>query len=124
MTVHMLALIYAGLAALPACMHLALAMGAPLGHLTMGGRWRGRLPPRVRGLSILQAVLLGAMAAVVLQSAGLVAIGWPDWTIWPVLALTVMTCIANAISPSRPERLLWTPVIAGMCAAGFGVAFS
>ena len=66
-----LALAYAGLAALPVAMHLAVAAGAPLGRLTVGGRFAGRLSPAWRALALVQAALLGAMAGAVLARAGL-----------------------------------------------------
>lgn len=40
---------------------------------------------------------------------------------WAAVGLTVLTFIANAASPSRPERLLWTPVTAAMAVAAVGV---
>ena len=40
---------------------------------------------------------------------------------WPALAVTLLSLLANAASPSRPERLLWTPVLLMMAAAGLGV---
>lgn len=42
---------------------------------------------------------------------------------WPALGLTLLSLAANAASPSRPERLLWTPVLALMTAAALGVGF-
>ncbi len=114
-----LALAYAGLAASPLALHLALAAGAPLGRLTVGGRFPGRLPPLWRGLAVVQATLLALMAAAVLARAGLApAVLAPLY--WPAMALTLVSLVANAASPSRPERLLWTPVLALMAAAGLG----
>jgi len=111
MTDTALALAYAGLAALPAAMQIALAAGAPLGRFTVGGRFPGRLPGPWRWLALVQAALLGAMALVVLGHAGIgTAAALPGWTIWPVLALTLLTTLANLATPSRPERLVWGPV--------------
>ncbi|MBK0327043.1 hypothetical protein I5535_07030 [Rhodobacteraceae bacterium F11138] len=117
-----LAFAYAGLTALPALMHLALAAGAPLGRLTVGGRFPGRLPPLWRVLALVQMALLGLMAGTVLARAG---IGPELLTLlfWPTLALTLLSLAVNAASPSRPERLLWTPVLLLMAAAVLGVAF-
>jgi hypothetical protein len=42
---------------------------------------------------------------------------------WPAVAVTILSLLANAASPSRPERRLWTPVLASMAVAAFGVAF-
>lgn len=115
------ALIYAGLAALPLAMHLALAAGAPLGRFTLGGRFPDRLPPAWRGLALVQAALLGAMALVVLNRAGLGPANLPSWLFWPVVALTGVTTLANIATPSPPERLVWGPVTLAMLAAALVV---
>jgi len=118
-----LAFAYAGLAALPVLMHLAVAAGAPLGHLTVGGRFPGRLPPAWRALALVQAALLGTMAGAVLARAGVGAAPLAP-LFWPATALTLLSLAANAASPSRPERLLWTPVLFLMAAAALAVGFS
>jgi hypothetical protein len=120
---QVLALVYAGLAALPVLMHLAIAAGAPLGRLTVGGRFPGRLPPRWRALALVQAVLLCAMAGAVLARAGIGALPLAP-LFWPAVALTLLSLVANAASPSRPERLLWTPVLFLMAAAVLGIGLS
>ena len=116
------ALVYAGLTALPLAMQLALAAGAPLGRFSVGGRFAGRLPPAWRILALVQGGVLAAMAVTVLDHGGVLAIGMTAGAIWVVFALTVLTLIANAASPSRPERLLWTPVTALMALAALGTA--
>ncbi|MPQ96099.1 hypothetical protein [Thioclava sp. JE_KL1] len=118
------ALIYAALAALPVAMHIALAAGAPLGRFTLGGRFPGRLPWRWRGLALVQAALLAGMAAAILSDAGVLALGWPPVAFWGAFTLTGLSLLANAASPSRPERLLWTPLLALMvfCALASHVA--
>jgi len=117
-----LAYAYAGLAALPLLMHLSVAVGAPLGHLTVGGRFTGRLPLPWRALALVQAALLALMSGAVLARAGVAAAPLAP-LFWPALALTLISLAANAASPSRPERLLWTPIIFLMAAAALGVAF-
>jgi hypothetical protein len=118
-----LAFAYAGLAALPVLMHLAVAAGAPLGPLTVGGRFPGRLPPVWRALALVQAALLGTMAGAVLARAGVDAAPLAP-LFWPAVALTLLSLVANAASPSRPERLLWTPILLLMAAAALGVGLS
>lgn len=117
-----LAYAYAGLATGPVLMHLAIALGAPLGRLTVGGRFPGRLPPLWRMLALVQAALLGAMAGAVLARAGIGALPLLP-LFWPAVTLTLLSLAANAASPSRPERLLWTPVLFLMSTAALGVAF-
>ncbi|SUZ31236.1 hypothetical protein ROE7235_00972 [Roseibaca ekhonensis] len=117
------AVAYAGLATLPVLMHLAVGAGAPLGRLTVGGRFPGRLPPVWRVLALAQAALLGSMAGAVLARAGIGAAQLVPM-FWPAVVLTLLSLAANAASPSRPERLLWTPVLFLMAAAALGVAFT
>jgi hypothetical protein len=103
-------------------MHIAVAAGAPLGRFTVGGRFPGRLPGPWRALALVQASLLVAMARAMLDRGGVLRLGLPDVVFWAVLALTVLTTIANIATSSRPERLLWGPVTLAMSAAAFGLA--
>ncbi len=112
-----LAITYAIAAALPLAMQLGLILGAPWGRLTLGGRWPGVLPLAVRPFAGLAALLLIWLITVVLDHAGLIAFGYPDWIIWLALALTILTTIANLATPSRPERMLWGPVTLIMSAS-------
>jgi len=120
---QILALAYVGLAGLPVLMHLAIAAGAPLGRLTVGGRFPGLLPPSWRLLALVQAALICTMAGAVLARAD-VGIAALAPLFWSALALTLLSLVANAASPSRPERLLWTPVLFLMAVAALGVGLS
>ncbi len=105
-----LAVTYALAAALPLALQLGLFLGASWGRLTLGGRWPGALPLSVRPLAALAALLLVWLIAVVLDYANLIALELPGWMIWPALALTLLTTLANLATPSLPERRLWGPV--------------
>lgn len=109
------AIAYAALACLPIAMHIAIAFGAPLGRFTVGGRFEGRLPPLWRGLAVVQACILGAMAWVILNE------GSPASWLTVVTVITALSLIANTASPSKPERLLWTPVLFLMTVAALVV---
>lgn len=122
MTPAVFAAAYAGFAALPAVMHIALAAGAPLGRFTVGGRFKGKLPPLWRWLALVQAGLLAVMALVVLQHGGVLNTALPRILFWPVAGLTLLTFFANAASPSAPERRLWTPVTLAMVIAALETA--
>lgn len=115
------AILYALLTAAPFGMQLGLAAGAPWGHLTLGGVNPGRLPPRLRKAAIIQAALLAAMAVTMLGRGGVLDLPLSPWAGWLALALTAMTMVANLITPSRPERLLWGPVTVGMFLCGLVV---
>ena len=102
--------VYAGLVGLTCLFHLAIIWGAPWGSLTMGGRWPGRLPVLARILSLASALLLVVMALVVLAQAGILEADLPHWAHWAVAGLTLVSVLANAATPSPPERLVWLPV--------------
>lgn len=102
--------------------HMAMILGAPWGHLTMGGRWNGALPLPARGLSAVSAVLILLMASVVAARAGLLAWRLPAWSTYAVLAVMVLSIAMHVATPSAAERRLWLPVILvmalGAAAAG------
>lgn len=110
-----------------AAFQVALALGAPWGEWTLGGRYRGALPPRVRGVPVVSAVLLASFAAVVLSRAGVAfpaLAGVSDTAVWAVVAYCALGTVANAITPSRRERALWLPVVVGMLASSLRVALA
>ena len=64
------ALVHLVATAIVVSFQLLLALGAPWGEYTMGGRFPGRFPPRMRVLAVVQAVVLSLLALVVLSAAG------------------------------------------------------
>lgn len=93
---------------------LALALGAPLGRFAWGGS-HVRLPSRLRAASAASIVLYAAFALILLDRAGVIDV-IPDgasriaaWVLTGYLALGIPL---NAISRSRGERLVMTPVVA------------
>lgn len=94
--------------------HTAMILGAPWGHLTMGGRWDGALPLPARGLSAVSAALILLMASVVAARAGLLAWRFPAWSIYAVVGFMVLSIAMHVATPSAAERQLWLPVILAM----------
>lgn len=101
----------AGLAAF----QVALASGAPWGHLAWGGGHDGPLPTQLRLASGVSAVVWVGAAAAGLTRRDTVGVRRARAA---YAAIAVVGTATNAISPSTPERLLWTPVAAAL-AAGF-----
>ena len=87
---------------------LALAAGAPWGELAWGGAGgSGVLPARLRLASALSAaVWVGAGRVVLVRAAGR---GYERTTVC-LAALLMLGSAMNAVSPSRAEARLWTPV--------------
>jgi hypothetical protein len=96
-----------------AVFQLLLAWGRPLGRFAWGGQHEV-LPRRLRIGSAVSVVLYGLIAAVVLQAADEIAV-FPDAVadvgIWVVTGYIALGVPLNAISRSRPERLVMTPVV-------------
>ena len=114
------ALVFAALAAPPFAAQVGLALGAPWGAVTLAGRWPGKLPPRMRIAALAQAAVLLSLAAIALDHGGVIALGLPVGAIWIVVAVSGISAVLNTITPSRIERLLWSPVTILMaCAALF-----
>ena len=97
--------------AMTVAFHTAMMLGAPWGHLTMGGRWDGVLPLPARGLSAVSAALTVLMASIVAARAGLLAWRFPAWSIYAVMAFMVLSIVMHVATPSAAERQLWLPVI-------------
>ncbi len=118
-------IVFAAVAGGVVAFQLALAMGAPWATYAMGGAFPGRFPPPMRVAAVVQAVLIGFLAVVVLSAAGLVL---PDlaavlpWLVWIPVAVSAVALVLNAISRSAGERRIWVPVTAAMLVSSLVVA--
>jgi len=125
MTPKAAAFLFGALAAVVAAFHAALALGAPWGKLTWGGKYPGRLPASMRAAAVFSMALLLGFALIVAVRAG---VAWPEWhgaskyLVWGVVGYCGLGVIANAITPSRWERILWLPVVVAMLACSLMVA--
>ena len=121
------AIIFTILMAGLAIFQLALALGAPLGHFAWGGQHRA-LPTALRIGSLVAIVLYALFSAIVLMRAGPVQAwpdaGWLDPAAWAVAAYMGLGVVVNAISRSRPERLVMTPLVAVLLALALIVALA
>ena len=90
----------------------ANAAGVPWGEASLGGRYPGKYPPRMRIAAVMNMLILGFIAAVVLSEASLMlpqlnpisSIG-----IWVIVVFFIIGTIMNTITPSKIERI-WAPV--------------
>lgn len=90
---------------------VALAAGAPWGRLAWGGRHERALPTELRVASAASALMWGGAVVAAATTSHSPAVTRVR-TAYGVLA--GVGTVMNAVSPSRPERLLWTPVAAAM----------
>jgi hypothetical protein len=115
-------------AAVLACVVLAglavfqglLVAGAPLGRFAWGGQHRV-LPPGLRIGSVV-SIATYLLFAVVLVAAARQETGLADVAVWVLTGYFVLGIGLNAISRSRPERLMMTPVALVLALCCLGVA--
>lgn len=119
--VRLAALVFAALSTVVVLFLIAAILGAPVGHLTMGGRWPGALPPAVRLLSLLSIGFTVLMVTTVLVRAGVFSGHIPTWSMRAVLAYLALAILAHVATPSSAERKLWLPVILALTAAALWV---
>ena len=118
---------YVLLAAL-AVFQIALAAGAPLGHLAWGGQHRV-LPRRLRIASAV-SVLVYALFAWIIAGAAATVDQFGDYDeptppgIWVLTAYFGLGVVMNLVSRSRMERLVMVPVAAVLCACCLIIALA
>ena len=93
----------------------ALASGAPVGHYAWGGQHRV-LPTNLRISSGVTVLIYLALAVVALGAAGVIAWSPPGALVWAVFGLLALGIVMNAISRSKPERMVMTPFVTVLAA--------
>lgn len=106
------AIVFAVLTGIVILFQACLAAGVPWGAASMGGKYPGKYPAKMRVVAIINMLVLGFIAAIVLSKADVLlpqlktiaTIG-----IWVVVAFFVLGTVMNTITPSKIERI-WAPV--------------
>jgi len=79
----------------------------------MGGKYKGKYPPKMRVVSFINILVLSFLMITVLIRAG---VFYPEYqaktlvTMWFVAGFTWLSTVMNWITPSRIERKIWGPV--------------
>jgi hypothetical protein len=97
---------------------IALALGAPFGKASWGGKHKGVLPIRLRTASGVAAVLVYPLITLfVLAASGLIDSSLTEGTrrvgMWVLNAFFAVGALANFVSRSIIERI-WGPVTLGL----------
>lgn len=106
---------------------IALVFGLPWGELAWGGAHVGTLPDHLRAASVISALVLTMFGLIVSVRAGLILSGWMRIArklVWVVVVYAGLGVIANAITPSAWERIIWLPVCIALLISSIVVARS
>ena len=79
----------------------------------MGGRFRGKLPPKMRIAALVQILIVFVFTFIVLIASGLAFsqfLNQGKIAIWLVVAFFILGSILNLSTPSKGERIIWGPV--------------
>ena len=99
--------------------HVLLSAGAPWGAFAWGGSRTGVLPKKLRIASAASAAFWIAMAIIVADYGEVISAGIDRSVALLVIriltALLAIGTVLNLMSPSKKEKLLWTPVAAVCC---------
>jgi len=109
-----------------AVFQVLLVAGAPLGRFAWGGQSEV-LPTRLRIGSAVSVVLYGVFALLMLQAAGAVTVlprGPVGIAIWVLAGYFTLGIVMNAVSRSRPERLVMTPLVTVLAVAALVLALN
>lgn len=121
------AVTYAVLAAAVVVFQFCLTIGLPWGEASMGGRFPGKYPPRMRFVSATNMAVLSFLAIIVLSKADVLLPqlrSFSNVAIWFVVAFSAVGVVLNTITPSKIERTIWAPVTVLQLAAVIIVALS
>lgn len=89
-----------------------LAAGMPWGAASMGGRYPGKYPPKMRVVAIVNMMVLGFIILIVLSKADLFLPSLKPISmvgIWFIVVFFGVGTVLNTITPSKIERI-WAPV--------------
>ena len=111
MNTSTLAIIYALSMSIIIIFQGCLAAGLPWGAASMGGKFPGKYPPKMRIVAVINMFVLSFLALIVLSKAGLVLpqiTTFANYAIWFVVAFGLVSIVLNSITRSKIERI-WVP---------------
>ena len=91
-----------------------LAVGLPWGAASMGGKFPGKYPPKMRLVAVINMIILSIFIFIVLIRANILFSRFhliSIYIIWIVVLFSAMSVVLNSITKSKVERI-WIPVTA------------
>lgn len=102
---------YAVFMAIVVVFQFCLAIGIPWGAASMGGKFPGKYPPKMRVVAVVNMAMLCFLTLIVLTRAGLILpqlFVMSKHAVWFVVVFSAISVVLNTITPSKIERI-WVP---------------
>lgn len=106
------AYVFVVLAVVIGAFQVALALGAPLGEYTLGGKFPGKLPQGMRAAALVQLVILFIFVVIVMAKAGIAFEQFHSGAkigAWIVAVFFALGTVMNMSSPSPKEKRIMGP---------------
>ena len=105
---------------------LCLALGAPWGVASMGGKFPGKYPSKMRIVALINMVVLCFVGCSVLIKANMMLPqfkAFSNTAIYFVVGFFAIAVVLNTITSSKIERTIWAPVTTVQLITSVIVAF-
>jgi hypothetical protein len=126
MLVQTSAIIFTALTAIVVIFQGCLAAGVPWGKASMGGKYPGEYPPKMKVVAMVNMVVLSFFALIIISKADILLPQLKQVSrigIWIVVGFFSLSTVMNSITPSKIERI-WAPVAFIQLAASIIVAIN
>ncbi len=126
MIVTISAYIYSILMGIVIVFQACLAIGLPWGAASMGGKYPGKYPPKMRIIALINISVLSILILIVLIKAGLLLSQFStfsNYAIWFAIFFALANTVLNTITKSKIERI-WMPITAIQLVASIIVALN
>jgi hypothetical protein len=126
MSVTTAAIIFAIFSGIVIIFQAFLAAGMPWGAASMGGKFPGKYPPKMRVVALINILVLVLITMIVLIRAEIILLhlfSISKVAIWFVVVFSALGTVLNTITPSKIERI-WAPVAAIQLIVSLVVALS
>jgi hypothetical protein len=104
----------------------SLAAGMPWGAASMGGKFPGKYPPKMRVVALINILILIFIGLIGLIRVNIIfpqIMPLAKPAMWVVVSFFVIGTVLNIITPSKIERI-WAPVAAAQTIASINIALS
>lgn len=106
------AIIYTISTAIVVLFQVCLAIGLPWGAASMGGKYPGKYPPKMRIIALVNMIVLSFLTIIVLVKSGFLLpqlLSFSRYATWFVVVFSLISVVLNTITKSKIERI-WIPV--------------